>query len=65
MPQENVVLTYFGKRLSFNEAFWNKGKYVAYLPSFVHLIPVEEKTIGKGSGKNLSFIIFFSAFDNL
>ena len=34
------------------------GKYVDSLPSFSHLIPVEEKMTGKGGDKNLSFVIF-------
>ena len=38
--------------------FWNKDKYVASLSSLAHSILVEEKTTGKGCGKNLPVIIF-------
>ena len=59
MPLGNFVLTSFGKSLPFNATFWSKNKYIASLSFFAQSIPVEEKTKGKGSGKNLSFIIFF------
>lgn len=38
--------------------FWDKDKNVASLLSFVYLIPVEEKTTGKGGSRKMLFIIF-------
>ena len=58
LHQRTRIIVTNGKRLPFNATFWNKGKYVASLLSFAHLIPVEEKRTSEGGGKNLPFIIF-------
>ena len=57
---------------------WHFGiKYLAFLSSVVHSVPVEEKTTGKGGGKNPVLYILHvwrfewraticvTAFDNL